>query len=88
MRGSVDGADIRRVRDKSGFTSYRCRCNSGISRSICQFLGGHMKRVILEYAGAGIAVVGAISFFAFLSRFFMGKEGVFATFISMVLGGL
>ena len=47
-----------------------------------------MKRVILEYAGAGIAVIGTISFFIFLSSFFMGRDGVLAKFISMVLGGL
>lgn len=47
-----------------------------------------MRRVILEYAGAGIAVIGAISFFVFLSTFFMGKEGIFAVFITKVLGGL
>lgn len=47
-----------------------------------------MKRVILEYAGTGIAVIGTIGFFTFLSGFFMGKEGVFAQFISIVLGGL
>lgn len=47
-----------------------------------------MKRVILEYAGAGIAVLGTIGFFAFLSHFFMGKEGMLARFIVMVLGGI
>ena len=47
-----------------------------------------MKQVILEYAGAGIAVMGTIGFFALLSFFFMGNEGALARFISMVLGGL
>jgi len=47
-----------------------------------------MKQVILEYAGAGIAVLGAIGFFALLSFFFMGKNGMFALVIGNVLGGL
>ena len=47
-----------------------------------------MKQVILEYAGAGIAVIGAIGFFVLLSSFFMGKNGFFALVIGNVLGGL
>lgn len=47
-----------------------------------------MKRVIFEYAGAGIAVLGAIGFFALLNFFFVGKNGVLAVLIGKVLGGL
>lgn len=47
-----------------------------------------MKQVILEYAGAGIAVMGTLGFFALLSFLFMGSEGALAKFISMALGGL
>lgn len=47
-----------------------------------------MKNVILEYAGAAIAVFGAISFFAIIGRLFMGKAGILAALILEVLGGL
>lgn len=47
-----------------------------------------MKRVIIEYAGAGIAVMGTIVFWAFLNGFLLGKEGILAKFILIVLGGL
>lgn len=47
-----------------------------------------MKQVILEYAGAGIAVLGAIGCFALLKIFFMGKNGMLALVIGKVLGGL
>ena len=47
-----------------------------------------MKRVVLEYGGAGLSVLGTIMCFDLLGRFFLGKDGVLATFITMVLGGL
>lgn len=47
-----------------------------------------MKNVILEYASAAIAVFGAISIFILLGNIFMGKNGLLAALITMVLGGL
>ena len=47
-----------------------------------------MKNVILEYASAVIAVLGAISMFVLLGNLFMGKDGLLAVLITMVLGGL
>lgn len=88
MRGSTDGTNIRRVRDKYYFILDRCSSDCSTNWFVCMVLGGRMKRVILEYAGAVIAVIGTIGFFAFLSNVFMGKEGVLALFISFVLGGL
>ena len=47
-----------------------------------------MKNVILEYASTAIAVFGAISIFVLLGNLFMGKDGLLAAVITMVLGGL
>lgn len=47
-----------------------------------------MKQVIIEYAGAAIAVLGAISMLNIIGAFFLGEGGVFATLIRLVLGDL
>ena len=47
-----------------------------------------MKQVILEYAGAGIAMLGAMIFFSFMGEFLLGQDGILAKMILMVLGGL
>lgn len=47
-----------------------------------------MKQVIIEYAGAVIAVLGAVAFLILLGGFFLGRAGLFARLIVMVLGGL
>ena len=46
-----------------------------------------MKRVIIEYAGSVIAVIGTIGFFAVVGSLFVEK-GVLAKLITQVLGGL
>lgn len=47
-----------------------------------------MKNVILEYAGAVLAVLGAISFLVIIGRLFMGPKGMLAALVLTVLGGL
>ena len=47
-----------------------------------------MKRIIIEYAGAVIAIMGTLGFFAVLGSLFLDKDGGFASFILIVLGGL
>lgn len=46
-----------------------------------------MKRVIIEYAGSVIAIIGTIGFLSVAGMMFGGK-GVLAEFITQVLGGL
>ena len=50
-------------------------------------LGGTMKQVIIEYTSAVMAVLGATGILVLLGNFFLGRRGVFSTFIAMVLGG-
>lgn len=45
-----------------------------------------MKQVILEYGGAVIAILGAISFFLIFNRFFIGSEGVLGQMLSYSIG--
>ena len=47
-----------------------------------------MKEVIMEYAGSVIALLGTISFFSILGRFFLGKESMIAILIVTVLEGV
>lgn len=47
-----------------------------------------MKTVITEYAGAVAAMLGTVLFLTIVNEIFSGKEGIFATFILFVLGGL
>jgi hypothetical protein len=47
-----------------------------------------MKNVILEYASSVIAVFGAISTFVLLGNLYIGNQGLVASLIEMVLGGL
>lgn len=45
-----------------------------------------MKQVVLEYAGAVIAVLGAISFFLVFHQFFVGREGVLGQMLMYSIG--
>ena len=45
-----------------------------------------MKQVILEYGGAVIAILGAISFFLIFNRFFIGSEGVLGQMLCYSIG--
>lgn len=47
-----------------------------------------MKNVIMEYAGSTVAVLGTISFFLIVGTLLMGKDGMMASLITTVLGGL
>ena len=51
-------------------------------------LGGTMKQVIMEYAGAAIAMLGSFFFFSFIGGILLGKNGLLAELIQRVLGGL
>ena len=44
-----------------------------------------MKQIMIEYAGAGLAILGTVTLFELLGTFFLRNEGIFATFISMTL---
>ena len=87
MRGSVYGADNGRIWNKYCIRFGGGSCANGIERVICIFVGGKMKRVVIEYAGSVIAVMGTLGFFSVVSRMF-ASEGMLAEFISAVLGGL
>lgn len=45
-----------------------------------------MKQVILEYAGAVIAVIGALSFFIVFHQFFTGENGVLGKILLYSIG--
>lgn len=88
MRGSGDGADIGRIWSKCCFASCGRGSDISTSRIVFCFLGGGMKRIIIEYAGAVIAIMGTLGFFAVLGSLFLDNDGGFGRFILIVLGGL
>ena len=45
-----------------------------------------MKQVVMEYAGAVIAVLGAISFFLLFHQFFVGQNGVLGQMLVYSIG--
>lgn len=47
-----------------------------------------MRNVINEYAGSIIALLGTLGLFVTTGEVLMGKNGMLATLITMVLGGL
>lgn len=88
MRGREDGTACRRVwRKCSAFYRRISRCDRARENAvIC--VGGCMKNVIVEYAGAVIAVLGTVSFFVLLGQFFLGRDGMIAILIAAALGGI